>query len=249
MTRMNNILAKIRRRLLGFRYKPIRVFCLHHVGEEYNSLLCAKEDFISESLFRQIVSRIEKNCHFISLEDAYSKIKTDSFRLRNYAVLTFDDGYYSPVSVFHWLDERNIPYTLFLNARYIVDKCVSPHIMSRAKALNSDVKDEEVGEGLYLTKEFLRMFNHGNASFGSHGFEHLDATTMTVESFQGQVRRNMAFLRTFPQSIPFHAYTWGRHSEETDNALLEMGLIPVLMDGGKNYNDCRFVHRELFPSC
>ena len=56
----------------------------------------------------------------------------------------------------------------------------------------------------------------------------------------------MALLKQHSRYIPFHAYTYGDHNVTSDDILNQKSVVPVMIDGLKNYNDKRAIHRELF---
>ena len=229
------------------RFAPIRVFCLHHIADVHDPNICNKSDWISTSHFKAMINHLLESYTFISLSEAHEKLKHDLFRRKSYAVLTFDDGYLSPLSSLHWLEDKGIPYTLFLNAKYLDGKTISPHILRRVEDSIPSRAKNDISTKLYLTEEDLYKLSQVHSSFGSHGFEHLDASQMSTEVFVSQIEMNLQVLTQYKQYIPFHAYTWGRHTTETDMLLNNKGLIPVLIDGEKNYNDSNCIHRELFP--
>jgi hypothetical protein len=64
---------------------------------------------------------------------------------------------------------------------------------------------------------------------------------MNVEDFQKHINMNIHLLKNHPNYVPFHAYTWGRHTKETNNILKDFYIIPVYIDGMKNYNDYQVI--------
>ena len=80
---------------------------------------------------------------------------------------------------------------------------------------------------------------------GSHGWEHTDASTMNEEDFQKHIHMNIQLLKNHPNYIPFHAYTWGRRTKETNDILKNLCVTPVYMDEMKNYNEINYIHREI----
>lgn len=238
---------RIMRQITHLRLRPIRVFCLHHVSDVYDPFFCFESDWVSTASFKQSIIQLLKSYSIIPLVDAHKRIARDFFRFRKYAVLTFDDGYRSPLEVYQWLEDHHIPFTLFLNAKYLDGQSISPHIIERVKSQNSYASKEVVKNDLYLSYEDLAELFDAGVCFGSHGYEHLDATCLSYVQFKRQLCNNIDCLKQFAQFIPYHAYTWGRHSNETDQLLKEMEITPVLMDGQKNYNDATVIHRELFP--
>lgn len=193
------------------------------------------------------VLEMKKVYSFISLEEARNKLKKDKFRSKKYAVLTFDDGYSSSFAVLKWLDDQRIPFTLFLNAKYLDGISCSEHILDLARIGIPDMTEEELADGLYLTNKELCSLSSPFASIASHGYEHVNALSLDSCGFMDDVKNNFSVLNKFFKTIPFHAYTWGAHTPETDSVLKEMGIIPVLMDGEMNYNEAGFIHRETFP--
>ncbi len=245
---------KIIHMLTKFRLQPIRVFCLHHVCAHFDTTSMCDGDWIEIGVFQHKVLLMQQSgVEFISLDQAYELLKASSapsstlnsnlFRWKKYAVLTFDDGYKSLDEILPWLIEKNIPVTLFINGKY-----------------TDGVSHRQV-EGkhfTYLTKDELQHYvdiSNGLISLQSHGHEHLDATKMTEEEFKAQIEKNVDYIslhrtqgtrhQTPNTKHQFHAYTWGRHNSTTDAILKENNIIPVLVDGMKNYNDASCIHREL----
>lgn len=190
---------------------------------------------------------MKKDYSFISLEEARHKLKKDIFRGKKYAVLTFDDGYSSSFTVLKWLEDQRIPFTLFLNAKYLDGISCSKHVLEHARTSISDMTEEELAGGLYLTKKELCSLSNPIVSIASHGYEHVNASSLDGSGFMDDVKKNFSVLNMLFKTIPFHAYTWGIHTQETDSVLKKMGIIPVLMDGEMNYNEAGFIHRETFP--
>ena len=182
---------------------------------------------------------------FIPLPAARKKLATDIIRLRNYAVLTFDDGYRSVLPALKWLDSQGIPYTLFLNGKYLDGQSCSAHILENARQTKTDISEKSLVAGLYFSPDDIKSLL---ATTGSHGYEHIDATLIDKDCFKESVKNNYSSfdLNGIP-SIPFHAYTWGKHNSDTDEVLRELGITPVLIDNEKNYNDPNAIHREIFP--
>lgn len=176
-----------------------------------------------------IMEKRQNGIVFISLEDAYSHICNDWFRNKQYAVLTFDDGYASLKEILPWLEAESIPFTLFINGKYL-----------DGKSYRNNQKEQ------YLTKTEIFGLVSPKIEIGSHGWEHSsDVKKKTESEFAEYIDKNIQLLSNHPRYISFHAYTWGHHTKATDKQLAQMNIIPVLMDGAKNYNDTRYIHREL----
>lgn len=242
------LFEKIHRKILHLRYRPIRVFCIHQVSNTFNPLTTYKCDWISTEVFKSSIRNLKKEYIFIPLSEAHRKLRKDLFRFKRFAVLTADDGYRCVYDILPWLEENNIPITLFVNARYLDSQSCSPHIMMLASKINDSISEEKVAHDLYLTEPMLKEICTSSVSLASHGYEHIDATKLKPEEFVNQIQKNVSILSKYDGYIPFHAYTWGKHDFQNDATLKGLGIVPVYMDGQKNYNDSKVIHRELLPS-
>lgn len=221
--------SKLNNKFIKIRLKPISVFCLHHVCRSFDSDYMNSTDWMSLEEFKNKVMQLQNGgVQFISLSLAYKKLTQNYFRFKQYAVLTFDDGYASLKEVLPWLEEQQIPAVLFVNGKYLDGK-------SYRKNANEQ----------YLTQEELFTLNNELIEIGSHGYEHADASKMNNNEFLLNVEKNIEVLHTHPRYVPFHAYTWGRHTNKTDAILQSLNITPVYIDGMKNYNDYNIIHREL----
>lgn len=221
-------IRKVRNRWKKFRLQPIRVYCLHHVCAKYDAESMNRGDWMGIADFKtKVLSMRHSGVRFISLTDAHRHICDDYVRCRKYAVISFDDGYASLKEILPWLEEQHIPATLFINGKYLDGKSYRKNPKER-----------------YLTKEDVWTLTSPLIEIGSHGWEHTDATQMSAKEFQQSVELNIELLHIHPRYIPFHAYTWDKHTEETDAVLRTSHIIPANVDG-MNYNETNVIHREL----
>lgn len=221
----------VKRKLDKFRLKPIHIFLFHHVSDVFDESTMKKNDWTEIRQFKRNIEKLNKKYTFISLTDAYERMKNDIIRFRNYAVLTSDDGWASLMNILPWLQEQNIPVTLFLNPCYLDGKSY-----------------RERNTELYLTEKDVDYLdnNFPLVSFGSHGWDHNNiATTLDHNVFAHQVSQSVESLSRYHHYIPFFAYIYGNHNEKSDSVLREMGLVPVLIDNYYNLNDTSVLHREL----
>ena len=229
MNIFTKIWTKIKRKWTKIRLQPIRVFCFHHVCETYDADVMNACDWIALDEFKIKVQTLQQNgVEFISLSKAHKHITRDKIRCKKYAVLTFDDGYASMKEILPWLFENNIPVTLFVNGKYL-----------DGQSYRNSPKEQ------YLTKEELFALTTPLVEIGSHGWEHINANEMIVAEFASSVQKNIELLSAHSRYIPFHAYTYGIHNHKVDTELYEAHINPVLVDGMKNYNNCKCIHREL----
>lgn len=217
---------KILRKWMHLRLQPIRVYCLHHVCTSYDAETMYEGDWMALNAFQATVRKMQQSgVVFLSLSEAYKHMRNDFFRRKKYAVLTFDDGYASLKEVLPWLKAQHVPVTLFVNPDY-----------SCGKAYRLNAKES------YLT---LKELSDAQVEIGMHGLQHVDATKMTPTEFRIFVEESIKATQKIDGCIPFWAYTWGRHTSTTDSILKEQGIIPVYVDGMKNYNAATGIHREL----
>ena len=226
---ITSLLKKVRNRWKKIRLQPIRVFCLHHVCEQFEAEAMNAGDWMALDEFKRKINALQdKGYEFISFTKAYRHLQDDYFRSKKYAVLTFDDGYKSLKEVLPWLEEQMIPVTLFINGKYLDGKSYR----------NRPTE-------CYLSQDELFALSSPLIEIGSHGWEHKNALQMDAEEFRKHINMNIQLLKYHPNFVPFHAYTWGRHTKETNNILKDFYITPVYIDGMKNYNEINYIHREI----
>ena len=226
---ISEFIEKIQRKWLKLRLHPIHVFCLHHVCEQFDADAMYPCDWIALVEFKKKINILHgQGYQFISLTSAYELLKKDWFRRKKYAVLTFDDGYKSLKEVLLWLEEQKIPATLFINGKYLDGKSY-----------------RETPNEQYLTYDELFSLTSPFIELGHHGWEHTAATEMTDKELLESLQKNMEVLSAHPRYIPFWAYTWGRHTKESDLYLKRLSITPVIITGHGNYNFNGYIDREL----
>ena len=224
-----NIFTKIQCKLIKFRLQPIRVFCLHHVCEQFDADTMYPCDWMALDEFKKKINELRNQGYqFISITDAYEHLRKDWFRCEKYAVLTFDDGYKSLQEVLPWLEEQQIPATLFINGKYLDGKSY-----------------RETPKEQYLAYEELFALNSPLIEIGHHGWEHTAATEMTDEDLLESLQKNLETLSAHPRYVPFWAYTYGIHNKNSDAIITHANLIPILVAGNKNYQWKGNIDREL----
>lgn len=216
---------------MKMRWEPIRVFCFHQVSDTFDESYMERIDWLSTDVFKQRIETLRRDGYkFISLPVAYKMLKRDGFRSKKYAVLTADDGWATLKNVLPWFNEQQIPVTLFLNPAYLDGK----HYR------NSDKEQ-------YLSAEEVAQIykRYPLVTIGSHGWEHKDAMRQTEDEFRDSVERSEVYLSRLPNYVPFFAYTWGRDTDITNRVLNDKGIVPVLIQGEKNYFYSYYIDREL----
>ena len=222
-------LQKIQRKWMKLRLQPIRVFCLHHVCEHFDADAMYACDWMALDEFKQKINALRNQGYqFISLTDAYEYLKKDWFRRKKYAVLTFDDGYKSLNEVLPWLEEEQIPATLFVNGKYL-----------------DGTSYRETPKEQYLTHDELFALTSLLIEIGHHGWEHKSVEEMSEAELIDSMQKNIEILSAHPRYIPFWAYTYGIHNNSSDIILSKNGLILVKVVGDKNYKWIGAFSREL----
>lgn len=226
---ISTLIYKTRRRLMKMRLQPIRVFCLHHVCEHYDAESMLACDWMDIEVFKTKISYLQNQGYlFISMTEAYRYLRHDWIRTKRYAVLTFDDGYKSLFEILPWLEEQQIPITLFINGKYL-----------DGKSYRENPNEQ------YLTYDELLALNSPLLEVAHHGWEHTYIPDMTQEEIEQSIRQNIDILASHPNYIPFWAYTCGRYNTTSNELLDRYNIIPVKVNGGKNYSWKGSVDREL----
>jgi peptidoglycan/xylan/chitin deacetylase (PgdA/CDA1 family) len=226
---ISKIINKVYRKIIKLIFQPIRVFCFHHVCEIYDENSMFLCDWISIGEFKEKINKLRDDGYqFISLTQANDHLRNDWVRRDKYAVVTFDDGYKSLLEVIPWLLNEKIPFVLFINGKYL-----------DGVSYRDNNKEE------YL--DYNTLFNLTNPliEIGHHGWEHTSVTNMNESDFMDSISKNLDILSIHPRYISFWAYTYGNHNKRYDDILYQENLVTVLMDGQKNYNNKKSIHREL----
>ena len=246
MSKLTEIVAKIRRKWTKIRLQPIRVFCFHHVSDAYDASYMWEEDWTNTDVLKNFIGKMQQYGYtFISLQKAYEKLKRDRFRCKKYAVLTADDGFKSLLNILPWLEEKRIPITLFINPKYILEDSIGINTQNRIEQTQSKLSSDEI----YLKLRDKQAIQSPYVSFGYHGFEHLDEWRIDKETFIQNVEQCMDSIHgRFPNVVPYYAHTYGHAQKRNDAILLSKGITPIYTSGAVNYTDTEYIDRELISN-
>ena len=231
---ISDLIHKIKRKWMKLRLQPIRVLCFHQVSDVFEPDTMWECDWMQIDQFKRNILLLKEHYIFISLPEAYDKLRHDVFRRKKYAVLTADDGWASLKNIIPWLVEQEIPITLFVNPAYLDGK----HFQARDTEKLLTLKDLND-----LTEE-----NPQYITIASHGYTHVDVNTQTASEFLTNVDKAENGLKNLHNKINFYAFTYGRCSAEHLSILKEKNLLPVMADGLKNYSNDGLIHRECLES-
>jgi len=237
---------KIRGRFIKWRLKPIRVFCFHQTSDNFDPNVYCKPDWIPSCFLKEFILRLQKEGYeFISLEEAHRHIKEDFFRYKKYAVLTADDGLKCQAEIIPWLEEQNIPITLFVDLETLDGQTCTMPVKNYFQITNLE-EEKMHALKLFLTWEQLSVLNYTALTIAMHGLKHDSVQSINELDFEQQVEKCKQELTKLKLNvIPFFAYPYGAHSHCNDVTLRKKGVIPVLADGYENYNDSNVIHREI----
>lgn len=229
-------IEKINRKWMKLRLQPVHVFCLHHACEHFDAESMHKGDWMALDEFKKKVLAMQQSgVQFILLSDAHNKLVRSlspfAFRLKKYAVLTFDDGYASLKEILPWLKEQGIPVTLFINGKY-----------------TDGVSYRTTNKEQYMTWKEIMGLDYDTIEIGHHGWEHLKTSAMSMGEFMQSLAKNVELLRKHPRYVSFYAYPYGNYTLSSNGILKDNGIIPVYVNGMKNYNDATCIHRELLDN-
>ena len=85
MNIFSKIWTKIKRKWMKLRLQPIRVFCLHHVCEQFDADAMNVGDRMSLDEFKQKINTLQdQGYEFISLIEAYEHLRNDYIRIKKY---------------------------------------------------------------------------------------------------------------------------------------------------------------------
>lgn len=244
MSKLTEIITKIRRKWTKLRLQPIRVFCFHQVSDKYDPEVYCKPDWIPSDFLKSYIEQLRaEGYEFISLAEAQAKMAKDKFRISKYAVLTADDGLRCQLELLPWLEEQRIPITLFVNIETL-DGDTCGCVVKKYFAIKDRVTELKHAKKLYFTKDDIEHLP-AIVSIGMHGITHDEVTAMPLEKFESMIRTCESALGTNSQYIPFYAYTYGMHNNRTDEELRKLHVTSVLADGGVNYDESNVIHREI----
>ena len=211
---------KINNRLQKIRLQPIEVFLFHDVSDRFNPQTSLRQDWTSTQQFKQLILQFKTQYQFIPLTQAYLKLNQNYFRTRKYAVLTSDDGFQSNLEILQFLQQQQIPVTLFINPQYLDGKTI---------------RSNYAPAPLYLTQQQLFNINSPLVTIGMHNFGHVDATQQSPDEFKQSVAQCIEILSHHPRYIPYFAYPWGSYNDSTQQILNQNHIIPLFCDGNTNY--------------
>ena len=240
---IDKLIHKIKRKWMKLRLQPIRVFCFHHVSEKYDAATMWEEDWTQTEALKQFVKELQSRGYvFISLLEAHERLKHDRLRGKKYAVLTSDDGFKTLLNILPWLQEQQIPITLFVNPKYIVEEGIGENVQERLDETKGIITNQD----LYLQLSDVRKLESPLITFGYHGYEHLDEWKIDEATFVQNLEQCIEVMKTqFPNVIPYYAHTYDHARVSNVEMLWRIGITPIYTAGNKNYNDGNRIDREL----
>lgn len=246
MSKLTEILSKIHRKWTKIRLRPVRVFCMHHVSDVYDPKTMWECDWVNTDVLKQWIEAMQQQGYqFISLPEAHMHLQSDFIRCHKYAALTADDGFYSMLNILPWLEEQQIPITLFVNPKYIFEDAIGPNVQDKFNESHGTAASDTI----YLKKADVIKLQSPYVTLAHHGYEHYDSRKIDAELFTKNIDACVESMRIFaPYVIPYYAYPFGHYSRKYDSIIREQGLTPLYVSGGENYDNSQFLDRELISN-
>jgi peptidoglycan/xylan/chitin deacetylase (PgdA/CDA1 family) len=126
-----SLFKKFTNRIIKLLYQPIIVLTFHQVSKQMDDRYEIKEDWNSIENFKHSIEYIGQRYSWISLSDVSKKLQSRCFRFRKYAAISFDDAYLSILNVYTYLIQNKIPFTIFVNSKYLDGVSYSPENLVR----------------------------------------------------------------------------------------------------------------------
>lgn len=126
-----SLFKKFTNRIIKLLYQPIIVLTFHQVSKQMDDRYEIKEDWNSIENFKHSIEYIGQRYSWISLSDVSKKLQSRCFRFRTYAAISFDDAYLSILNVYTYLIQNKIPFTIFVNSKYLDGVSYSPENLIR----------------------------------------------------------------------------------------------------------------------
>lgn len=238
---IDKLLHRIERKWIKLRFRPIVVINFHEIGD-----FCAgSPDWVPTEFLQSTLLRMQREGYtFISLEAAHKHLKEDKVRCKKYAALTADDGLKCQLEILPWLKDHEIPITLFLNVTSVEhSECGLPY--KQWYKIKTTEEDKQLAKEMYIGEKDIAKFEAQYVTIGSHGYAHNESVTeMTKKEFRSDVQGSETKFSRYAAYVPFYAYPYGHRNQMTDAILAGKHIVPVRIDGQKNYNDASVIHRE-----
>lgn len=119
--------------------KTPRILFWHGIDFIKNSKVEAESFHIDD--FRKQIDFLMKNYEIISIEEFYQRFIEESFTNKE-VVLTFDDGYLNNLTIVApYLNEKNIPFTVFVSTEHIQTGELFPTSVARLIIFGTNLKE------------------------------------------------------------------------------------------------------------
>ena len=116
--------------------------------------------------------------------------------------------------------------------------------MQWLKELVSDADQKEIAKRMYLSKKQIFELSSSYIEIGLHGHEHLNAQKISEDAFEQNIEECKQQLCDHPQYVAVYAYPWGKGTKASMRYLKEQSIVPVVVDGNKNYVWTGYISRE-----
>lgn len=161
------------KRILSFNYflhfikGRKMVLCYHDISDQ-NAIQHSEHYSTPIQLFKEQIHFVKKHFTIVSIDEL---LNGNLKWYKNYAAITFDDGFLSVKNVAHpFLSTQNIPYSLFVNKQAIeenrlwVSDLAMTHNMKDYEGLYDYVDHSKVDKSSFLINPIYGIMYHGKFS-------------------------------------------------------------------------------------
>lgn len=179
-----SVIKRLSQRILVNSRKRF-VFVYHDISgpevSHYSELYSTPVD-----VFRQHLELLAKHFTVVSVEDILSpSVNGQKERL---AAITFDDGFFSVrEAAFPLLEEKGIPFAVFLNRKAITENCLFNGSENGKLERPSEQK-------IFLDEDDVKFLSEQGVIIGSHTATHLSLANCDDESLRREVDGNKFYL-------------------------------------------------------
>jgi len=164
--------------------------------------------------FKRQIDFLEKNDYKIISLDEFLNQKEKNNSLKKKIVLTLDDGYIGFDEIALFLEEKNIPSTLFWPTR------VENDLLKLSNGVEYKILSSN------QVKELLAKYRMVN--IGSHSLTHRELPKISTEDLMSELRESLSDIKTYERNINSIAYPRGKYNQKVIDATKEAGYRSAL---------------------
>ena len=220
----------------GKNQDKVKILMYHSIGGGLNLELD-----IDKNIFLKQIEYIQKKGEIISLKDSIKFLNQKNKKNdKNYFVLTFDDGYSNFYNnVFHELEKRSIPATLFPALEFIEKPKKRPLI----KIFSSNSWDMVKP---LTKKQLIEISKSKFISIGCHGYFHKNYSALTSKEIDEDLEKSKDWFIKFMKLAPeIFCYPMGYSNKISEEIIKDKFLLGLKADYSNK--DMNIYKKEAYP--